>query len=263
MVTIAAATKTTSTFPTRAPAQHRVNHFVAITSSDPNDSCDLYAADCRSYAQLVSPSRDPIGYVGSRWNTYRYVNDSPTNYIDPEGLADPITCAAAASATGSTFTGIGTLGGGGTIATSSGTVLTVGTGVTVGVAVGGGAAVGTGIYYCPGIGTKRRLEPWLTRLCYRIAPVNLPPPTEVERRGPKYPACCSWYQANAIGEKPIKRLRRDVMCDGGEGLFECCVRHQAESGIPPLIPNTVPLPPPPHWFGDAGDTRVGNCPESE
>ena len=59
MVTIAAATKTTSTIPTRAPAQRRVSHFIAITCSVPNDSCDLFNADCRTLAQLVSPSRDP------------------------------------------------------------------------------------------------------------------------------------------------------------------------------------------------------------
>ncbi len=63
MLTFAAATKTTSTFPTRAPAQRRVDNFVAITCSYPSDSCDLYSDDCRSHAQLVSPSRDPIRYV--------------------------------------------------------------------------------------------------------------------------------------------------------------------------------------------------------
>ncbi len=63
MVTFAAATKTTSTFPTRAPAQRRVDHFVTITCSDPHESCDFNNDGCRSYAQLVSPSRDPIGFV--------------------------------------------------------------------------------------------------------------------------------------------------------------------------------------------------------
>ncbi len=63
MVTFAAATKNSPSFPTRAPAQCRVTHFVAITCSVPIDSCDLLNADCRTHAQLVSPSRDPIGFV--------------------------------------------------------------------------------------------------------------------------------------------------------------------------------------------------------
>ena len=63
MVTFAAATKNSHSFPTRAAAQCRVSHFVAITCSDPDDSCNLYNSNCRSYAQLVSPSRDPIGFT--------------------------------------------------------------------------------------------------------------------------------------------------------------------------------------------------------
>ena len=61
MVTFAAATKNSSSFPTRAPGQRRVDHFVAITCSVPSDSCGLRRADCRTHAQLVSPSRDPVG----------------------------------------------------------------------------------------------------------------------------------------------------------------------------------------------------------
>ncbi len=83
MLTFAAATKTTSTFPTRAPAQRRVDNFVAITCSYPSDSCDLYSDDCRSHAQLVSPSRDPIGYED--WvNQYRF--GCPIDGLDPSGL---------------------------------------------------------------------------------------------------------------------------------------------------------------------------------
>ena len=83
MATFTAATKNPSAFPTRAPAQSRVGVFVAITCSDPNDSCDLYSDDCRTHAQLVSPSRDPIGYIDG-YNIYRayYV---PTG-LDPLGL---------------------------------------------------------------------------------------------------------------------------------------------------------------------------------
>ncbi len=84
MVTFAAATKTTSTIPTSAPAQRRVDRFVAITCSDPNDSCDLYSDDCRSHAQLVSPSRDPIGYVDGP-NYYQYVKGSCLSSVDPVG----------------------------------------------------------------------------------------------------------------------------------------------------------------------------------
>ncbi|MDX1926578.1 MAG: hypothetical protein SFV81_08670 [Pirellulaceae bacterium] len=85
MVTFATATKTTSTIPTRAPAQHRVDHFVAITCPDPSDSCDLYSDDCRTHAQLVSPSRDPIGYFGGP-NLQGYVTFNPLTKVDPKGL---------------------------------------------------------------------------------------------------------------------------------------------------------------------------------
>lgn len=85
MVTFAAATKNSSSFPTRAPGQRRVDHFVAITCSDPNDSCDLYNDDCRTLAQLVSPSRDPIGYEGSPGNLTQYVGSRATCFTDPSG----------------------------------------------------------------------------------------------------------------------------------------------------------------------------------
>ena len=41
MVTFAAATKNTSSFPTRARGQRRVGYFVAITCSVTCDSCDF------------------------------------------------------------------------------------------------------------------------------------------------------------------------------------------------------------------------------
>ena len=85
MVTFAAATKTTSTIPTRAPAQCRVSHFVAITCSDPDDSCDFYNSNCRSYAQLVSPSRDPISYFDSN-NVYLSLRGKPLDLVDPSGF---------------------------------------------------------------------------------------------------------------------------------------------------------------------------------
>ncbi|MDX1926343.1 MAG: hypothetical protein SFV81_07495 [Pirellulaceae bacterium] len=86
MATFAAATKPTSTIPTCAPAQRRVDHFVAITCSDPNDSCDLYSDDCRSHAQLVSPSRDPIGFEAGSTCLYEYCHSNPVRSIDPSGL---------------------------------------------------------------------------------------------------------------------------------------------------------------------------------
>ena len=84
MVTFAAATRTTSTIPPRAPAQRRVDHFVAFTCSDPNDSFDLYSDDCRSHAQLVSPSRDPIGYHDGK-NQYNYLETKILSWLDPSG----------------------------------------------------------------------------------------------------------------------------------------------------------------------------------
>ena len=83
MVTFAAATKNYPSFPTRAPAQRRVDHFVAITCSDPNDSHDLSTADCQTLAQLVSPSRDPIGFTSG-------LNGYPSRSMtkDPLGLDD-------------------------------------------------------------------------------------------------------------------------------------------------------------------------------
>ena len=86
MVTFAAATKNSSSFPTRAPGQRRVDHFVAITCSDPNDSCDLYNDDCRTLAQLVSPSRDPIGYESGQFSLIAYVHGEPISHLDPSGL---------------------------------------------------------------------------------------------------------------------------------------------------------------------------------
>lgn len=96
MVTFAAATKPTSTILPRAPAQRRVDHFVAITCSDPNDSCDSYNGECRSRAQLVSPSRDPIelgiflsrGLLQTRLGLYRYIRCEPLARVDPLGLYD-------------------------------------------------------------------------------------------------------------------------------------------------------------------------------
>ncbi len=92
MVTFAAATKNSPSFPTRAPAQCRVTHFVAITCSVPIDSCDLLNADCRTHAQLVSPSRDPIDYDGG-WSMFEYCESKPIAEVDPEGLCcDSCVC---------------------------------------------------------------------------------------------------------------------------------------------------------------------------
>ena len=39
-----------------------------------------------SQTRLESCSRDPIGYDGSPWNLYEYVNGNPINLLDPFGL---------------------------------------------------------------------------------------------------------------------------------------------------------------------------------
>ena len=70
MVTFATATKNSPSFPTRAPAQRRVSHSVANTCLVPNDSHDLFKADCETLAQLVSPSRDPMEYLRTAVNLY-------------------------------------------------------------------------------------------------------------------------------------------------------------------------------------------------
>ena len=88
MVTFAASTKATTTYPTRAPAQCRLSHFVAITCSDPNDSFDLYNDDCRTLAQLVSPSRDPIGYVDTSL-LYQFLAGR-AKFTDPLGQGNRI-----------------------------------------------------------------------------------------------------------------------------------------------------------------------------
>ena len=42
--------------------------------------------------RLGSCSRDPIGYAGSAWNLYHYVNSSPMVMLDSNGLAGRPTC---------------------------------------------------------------------------------------------------------------------------------------------------------------------------
>ena len=275
MVTFATATKNSPSFPTRAPAQRRVCHSVANTCSVPNDSLDLFKAACRTQAQLVSPSRDPIGFAGSPWNAYRYVHCGPTNWEDPSGLLEPLTCTASASVLTGTVTsttvttGVATT----TVTTTVGTtgVATVGTttgatGATVGGGVLGtvvfpavaGTGVGVGIYKCPRFGTQTTLQPWLTRLCYRLTPINLPPPPPPSNRDGRYPACCRYFLADTIGAERKKTLSRSVMCRNGTSIWECCAEYQVMSGIPPV---TTPSMTPPYWFGDPVGTAVGNCPE--
>ena len=91
MVTFAAATKNSSSFPTRAPALRRVSYSVANTCSVPNDWCDLYSDDCRTHAQLVSPSRDPIGYEESEWGQFEYCRSRPSAVTDPSGFSCQIS----------------------------------------------------------------------------------------------------------------------------------------------------------------------------
>ncbi|QDV45072.1 tRNA3(Ser)-specific nuclease WapA precursor [Stieleria neptunia] len=53
---------------------------------------DLYHYRARMYDPLSGRfcSRDPIGYEGSPWNLYEYVNGQPTTNVDPTGEAVPI-----------------------------------------------------------------------------------------------------------------------------------------------------------------------------
>jgi RHS repeat-associated protein len=90
--------------------------------------------------------------------------------------------------------------------------------------------------------------------------VGFPPIPPKLPDGPrKYPACCSWFQANSFGGPRLKELSRDVMCDNGESIYACCARHQVQSGIPPLFRSSAP---PPHWYGDVPNTIVGTCPQN-
>jgi len=86
MVTFATPSKLAPSTPPRAPAPSRVGHFVAISCSVSDDSRDLFNADSRTQAQLVSPSRDPIGYEDA-YSTYGFVGNNPTNWKDPSGAA--------------------------------------------------------------------------------------------------------------------------------------------------------------------------------
>ena len=42
-----------------------------------------------SRTRLESCSRDPIGYEGSEWNLYEYVQGSPALLVDPSGMVPP------------------------------------------------------------------------------------------------------------------------------------------------------------------------------
>ena len=90
MVSFTTPAKLTPSTPPGAPAPSRVGHFVAISCSVSDDSRDLFNADSRTQAQLVSPSRDPIGYLGSpnlfEFNIYLVS-------VDPQGyMQQPISC---------------------------------------------------------------------------------------------------------------------------------------------------------------------------
>ena len=91
MVTFAAARKNIPSIPTRAPAQRRVRHSVANTCSVPSESRDLYNADCRTLAQLVSPSRDPIGFDDGN-NLWRAYFAFQMDSTDPLGLKSNVDC---------------------------------------------------------------------------------------------------------------------------------------------------------------------------
>ena len=101
MVAFSVATQKPPSLPPRAPAQVRVGRFVAITCSVPNHSCDFYKADFPTHVQLVSSSRDPIGYfyvtvkksqnykLPTQYffqaNLWEFLGSNPTSRLDPTG----------------------------------------------------------------------------------------------------------------------------------------------------------------------------------
>lgn len=91
MVAFNVATQKPPSLPSRASAQVRVGRFVVITCSVPNHSCDLYKADSRTGAQLVSSSRDPIGYEEGMHMQCAYFA-LKMDSTDPLGLKSNVDC---------------------------------------------------------------------------------------------------------------------------------------------------------------------------
>ena len=61
------------------------------TGREWDETLGLYHYRARMYDATEGRfcSRDPIGYEGSRWNVYEYVNGAPTIGRDPTGLVGP------------------------------------------------------------------------------------------------------------------------------------------------------------------------------
>ena len=57
------------------------------TGREYDDALDLNHYRARMYDSIAGRflSRDPIGYVGSQWNTYNYTGSNPVRRVDPSG----------------------------------------------------------------------------------------------------------------------------------------------------------------------------------
>jgi len=62
-----------------------------FTGREWDEELELYHYRARMYDPLSGRfcSRDPIGFDGSKWNTYEYVSGSPLVSLDPTGKFQP------------------------------------------------------------------------------------------------------------------------------------------------------------------------------
>jgi len=109
-----------------------------------NDGNGLYYYRARYYSPVLGRfvNEDPLGFAGSGPNFYAYVFNSPTNLVDPFGLATPALIPIVAGS----GTGLTLIQGGGGAAAITGTIVETGSaGGPAGVAVLGAGAAGWGI----------------------------------------------------------------------------------------------------------------------
>jgi RHS repeat-associated protein len=115
-----------------------------------NEGNGLYFYRARYYSPLLGRfiNEDPLGFAGSGPNFYAYVFNSPTNLVDPLGLAAPALVPAV-------FGGLTLIQGGGGAAAISGTVVETG---SVGGPVGVGIAATGAIVYFGGSASNAELN---------------------------------------------------------------------------------------------------------
>jgi len=72
------------------------NHYT-YTGREWDEALRLYHYRARIYDPIAGRfcSRDPIGYEGSPWNLYEYVEARPLSNVDPSGMASWASCDAA------------------------------------------------------------------------------------------------------------------------------------------------------------------------